>query len=172
MNTTTTERITAALLDSRATVSPALVAAIAVSASVEEIAAAFRMYAAARIATAMRKRELEEALHADGWSRRAAKAEASHRVANQSPKGDTYMNTTSTTAAERIATLLHMSRTASWTSDQTLELSAAMKGQPPEVLAMALLQFSQGLLHASRQVVELQIDCANGQAARDEGRLQ
>lgn len=167
---TAAERITSALLETRAKVTPDLVAAIATAGSVEEIAAAFRVYAAARIATAMRKRELEQTLHADGWSRKAAKAEAGHRVANKSPQGDTHMETT--TAAERIAALLHMTRTASWTSDNTLELSAAMKGQPPDVLAMALLQFSQGLLRASRQVVALQIDCANGQAARDEGRLQ
>lgn len=74
-----------------------------------------------------------------------------------------------------IASLLHQSRSASWTSNHTLELSGAMKGQPPEVLAMALLEYSQGLLNASRQVVSLQIDCETAIAERDEqtgGRLQ
>lgn len=166
---TAAERIAAALLETRAKITPNLVAAIAAAASAQEIAAAFHAYAAERTTTALQKRELERALRAEGWSRHAAKAEAGHRVANQS-QGDTHMNATN--QAERIATLLHMTRAPSWTSDRTLELSAAMKGQPPEVLAMALLQFSQGLLRASRQVVALQLDCANGQAARDEGRLQ
>lgn len=81
------------------------------------------------------------------------------------------MNTTNETAAH-IAELLHLTRSTSWTSDSALELSAAMRDQPPYVLAMALLEFSNGLLRASRQVVALEIDCANGQIARDEGRLQ
>lgn len=78
---TPADRITAALLESRVKVSPALVDAIATAGSVQEVAAAFKVYAAARIATALRKRELERALHADGWSRTAAKVEASHRLA-------------------------------------------------------------------------------------------
>jgi hypothetical protein len=72
----------------------------------------------------------------------------------------------------RIVELLHQARSTSWTSDSALQLSAAMRGQPAEVLAMALLEFSNGMLRASRQVVALEIDCANGQIARDEGRLQ
>lgn len=75
-------------------------------------------------------------------------------------------------AASRIAELLHRSRSASWTSDHSLELSAAMRHQPPEILALALLEFSQGLLKASRQVVSLQIDCETAVAERDAGRLQ
>lgn len=80
--------------------------------------------------------------------------------------------------ASKIAALLHLSRSASWTSDHCLELSGAMKGQPPEVLACALLEFSRSLLRASRQVVTLQIDAAIVEqviAERDEqtgGRLQ
>lgn len=74
--------------------------------------------------------------------------------------------------AARIAELLHKTRSTNWTSDSALELSAAMRYQPPEVLAMALLEFSNGLLRSSRQVVALQIDCANGQIERDAGRLQ
>jgi hypothetical protein len=77
-----------------------------------------------------------------------------------------------TEKASRITELLHQTRSTHWTSDSALQLSAAMRGQPPEVLAMALLQFSNGLLRASRQVVALQIDCEQGQIARDEGRLQ
>lgn len=80
MNSTAAERIASALLETRAKVTPNLVAAIAAAESVEEIAAAFRVYAAARMAVALRKRELEQTLHADGWSRRTAKAEASHRL--------------------------------------------------------------------------------------------
>lgn len=79
---------------------------------------------------------------------------------------------TPTESAAHIAELLHLTRSTNWTSDSALQLSAAMRDQPPEVLAMALLQFSNGLLRASRQVVALEIDCANGQIARDEGRLQ
>lgn len=63
-------------------------------------------------------------------------------------------------AASRIAELLHRSRCASWTSDHCLELSAAMRNQPPEVLACALLEFSQSMLRASRQVVTTQINAA------------
>lgn len=167
---TAAERIASALLETRAKVTPNLVAAIATAGSAQEVAAVFHAYAAERTTTALQKRELERALRAEGWSRHAAKAEAGHRVANQS-QGDTHMNTTEQ-IAERIAALLHMTRASSWTSDHSLKLSAAMKGQPPEVLAMALLQFSQGLLRASRQVIALQIDCANGEIARDEGGLQ
>lgn len=79
---------------------------------------------------------------------------------------------TTTETAANIAALLHESRGTHWNLDTALQLSAAMRGQPPEVLAMALLEFSNGLLRASRQVVALEIDCANGQMARDEGRLQ
>lgn len=76
------------------------------------------------------------------------------------------------TAALKIAELLHRSRSASWTSDHTLELSAAMRNQPAEIMALALLEFSQGLLKASHQVVALQIDCETAIAERDSGRLQ
>lgn len=79
---------------------------------------------------------------------------------------------TTTETAAKIAALLHESRGTHWNSDTALQLSAAMRGQPPEVLAMALLEFSNGLLRASRNVVSLEIDCANSQAARDAGGLQ
>lgn len=77
--------------------------------------------------------------------------------------------------ASHIAALLHQTRSASWTSDRTLELSAAMKGQSAEVLAMALLEFSQGLLRASHGVVSIQINAAITEqiiAERDSGLLQ
>ena len=74
--------------------------------------------------------------------------------------------------AHKIAAMLHESRGTHWNSDTALQLSAAMRGKAPEVLAMALITYSTGLLRASRQVVALEIDCANGQIARDEGRLQ
>lgn len=63
-------------------------------------------------------------------------------------------------AALRIAELLHRSRSASWTSDCTLELSAAMRHQPPEVLACALLEYSQAMLRAAHGVVSIQINAA------------
>lgn len=47
-----------------------------------------------------------------------------------------------------------------------------MRHQPAEVMALALLEFSAGLLNASRQVVALQIDCETAVAERDAGRLQ
>lgn len=78
----------------------------------------------------------------------------------------------------RIAELLHQTRSASWTSDHCLELSGAMKGQPAEILALALLEFSQGMLRAARQVVTIQRDAAITEQVmceRDEqtgGRLQ
>lgn len=81
-------------------------------------------------------------------------------------------------AASHIAELLHRSRSASWTSDCTLELSAAMRNQPAEILALALLQFSQSMLRAAKQVVTIQLDAAVTDevlAERDEqtgGRLQ
>lgn len=84
--------------------------------------------------------------------------------------------TTPNETAARIAGLLHRSRCASWTSDQTLELSAAMRGQPPEVLALALVEYSYAMLRASHGVVSLQIDAAITEqviAERDAGgRLQ
>lgn len=79
---------------------------------------------------------------------------------------------TQLTAASKIAELLHRSRCASWTSDHTLDLSAAMRNQPPEVLACALLEFSQNMLCAAHGVVSLQIDCETAVAERDAGRLQ
>lgn len=82
------------------------------------------------------------------------------------------MNMTPTETALHIAGLLHESRSSRWTSDRALELSAAMRGQRPEVLAMALLDFSNGLLRAARGVVELQIGCQESQAARNAGELQ
>lgn len=80
------------------------------------------------------------------------------------------MNSTETAA--QIAAMLHQTRSTTWSADRALELSAAIREQPAEVLAMALITYSTGLLGASRQIVALQIDCANGQIARDEGRLQ
>lgn len=78
--------------------------------------------------------------------------------------------------ASHIAALLHQTRSASWTSDRTLELSAAMKGQSAEVLACALLQYSQGLLRAAHGAVTIQLDCAITEqviAERDSaGRMQ
>lgn len=84
---TTAERIATALLETRAKVTPNLVAAIAAAASVQEVAAAFHAYAAERVTTALQKRELERALHAEGLSRRAAKAEVSHRFATPPQHG-------------------------------------------------------------------------------------
>lgn len=77
--------------------------------------------------------------------------------------------------ASKIAELLHRSRCTSWTSDHCLELSGAMRNQPPEVLALALLEFSQGLLRASHGVVSIQLHAAITEqviAERDAGRLQ
>lgn len=65
-----------------------------------------------------------------------------------------------TQAAERIAALLHQTRSAGWTYDRTFELTAAMRGQAPETLALALMLYTQGLLNASRQVLTLQRDAA------------
>lgn len=84
---TTAERIAAALLETRAKITPNLVAAIAAAASAQEIAAAFHAYAADRVTTALQKRELERALHAEGLSRRAAKAEVSQRLATPPQHG-------------------------------------------------------------------------------------
>lgn len=81
------------------------------------------------------------------------------------------MTTTNKTAAH-IAELLHLTRSTSWTSDSALELSAAMRDQSAETLAMALITYTTGLLRASRGVVELQLGCQQSQAARDEGLLQ
>ena len=84
------------------------------------------------------------------------------------------MNTPNQTA-QRIAELLHISRSGCWTSDHCLELSAEMKGQSPEVLACALLEFSQSMLRGAHQVVSLQRDAAIIEqviAERDAGRLQ
>jgi len=77
---TPAERIAGCLRAAGARITPDIVAAITAAGSVEEVAAAFHAYAAERMATALQKRELEQALHADGWSRRTAKAEASRRL--------------------------------------------------------------------------------------------
>lgn len=83
---------------------------------------------------------------------------------------------TQLTAALRIAELLHRSRSTSWCSDHCLELSAAMSGQSADVLALALLEFSQSMLRAAKQVVTIQLDAAVTDeviAERDAGgRLQ
>jgi hypothetical protein len=74
--------------------------------------------------------------------------------------------------AQRIAELLHLSRNATWTTDQTLELSAAVKGQSTEILAMALLLFSGGLLLAARSATQLEREVVIAEAELDErGRL-
>ena len=62
--------------------------------------------------------------------------------------------------AQRIAGLLHQTRNASWTTDSTLELSAALKMATPGELATALLAFSNDLLRAAKQVVTIQRDAA------------
>lgn len=80
--------------------------------------------------------------------------------------------TTPTETAAHIAELLHLTRSTNWTSDSALELSAATLNQPAHVLALALLEFSSGLLRASKSVLEIQLDCANSQKAAEEGRLQ
>jgi hypothetical protein len=82
------------------------------------------------------------------------------------------MHHTNETTVAHIAELLHQTRSTTWCTDRALELSAAMRNQPSEVLAMALISYSAGLLGASRQVVALQLDCAKSQAARDAGELQ
>lgn len=79
---------------------------------------------------------------------------------------------TTTETAAHIAALLHQTRSTTWSTDRALELSAAIRDQPAEVLAMALITYSTGLLGASRQVVELQIGCQQSQAARGAGELQ
>lgn len=76
--------------------------------------------------------------------------------------------------AQHIAELLHLARTPGWTTDQTLELTAALKGQSTEVLAMAVLLFGGGLLLAARSATELQREVAIAEAEIDErgGLLQ
>lgn len=69
------------------------------------------------------------------------------------------MNTTNPNVL-RIAGLLHQTRNASWTSDNTLELSAAIKTATPYEMAMALIEYSHDLLRASKQVLTIQRDAA------------
>ncbi len=79
---------------------------------------------------------------------------------------------TPTETAANIAAILHETRSASWSTDRALELSAATINQPPEVLAMALVTYTHALLRASKAVLSMQVDCEKSQAARDAGELQ
>lgn len=76
--------------------------------------------------------------------------------------------------ARHIAELLHLARNSGWTTDGAIELSGAMKDQPSEVLALALLIFSNDLLRAARSVTALQIAVARAEDERDAlgGQLQ
>lgn len=85
--------------------------------------------------------------------------------------------TTKNEHVARIAGLLHQTRSASWTSDRSLELSAAMKTATPGEMALALLEFSHDLLRAAKSVTELQLNAAIGEQVMNErdatgGRLQ
>jgi len=69
------------------------------------------------------------------------------------------MNTANQTA-QHIAALLHKTRSPGWTTDNTLELSAAMKAATHDEMVMALLMFTSDMLAAARNVVTLQRDAA------------
>lgn len=66
----------------------------------------------------------------------------------------------STEKARRIASLLHLTRNASFSSDQALELSAALHGAKMEEIAWGTIEFCTGLLSASRQVLRVRRDAA------------
>lgn len=65
-----------------------------------------------------------------------------------------------TIASERIAELLHRSRSPGWSTDNTLELSAAVKVATEDDAHLALLSFTTGMLSAARGVVQIQRDAA------------
>lgn len=68
--------------------------------------------------------------------------------------------TTTNQNAQHIAALLHMSRSPAWTTDNTLELSAATRSATHDEMAMALLMFTSDMLAAARNVVTIQRDMA------------
>ncbi|MDP3514183.1 MAG: hypothetical protein Q8S20_15700 [Sulfuritalea sp.] len=65
-----------------------------------------------------------------------------------------------TIASEKIAGLLHQTRSPSWTSDNTVELSAAIKNLTADEAHLALLSFCRGMLTASRSCLLIRRDAA------------
>lgn len=65
-----------------------------------------------------------------------------------------------TSNAQRIAELLHLTRSAAWTSDDSLALSAALKSATADDCHLALLTFSMSMLAASRGCLLIQRDAA------------
>ena len=62
--------------------------------------------------------------------------------------------------AQRIAGLLHQTRSASWTIEQTHELVAAVREASEVETKLALLSYTMGMLTASRSCLMLQRDAA------------
>lgn len=65
-----------------------------------------------------------------------------------------------TVASERLAELLHRSRSPGWTSDDAIALSDAIRAASSDECTLALFSFGQALLAAARNVVQLQRDAA------------
>ena len=62
--------------------------------------------------------------------------------------------------SESIAALLHQTRSSSWTVDDTLSLSAAIKGATADEAAMALISFTLGMLASAHSATLLQRETA------------
>lgn len=65
-----------------------------------------------------------------------------------------------TPSSERIAELLHRTRSPGWSADDTLALSAAVKGITADDAHLALLSFVTGMLSASRGCLLIARDAA------------
>jgi hypothetical protein len=77
--------------------------------------------------------------------------------------------------SNKIAEKLHQTRAAAWTIDDSIELAATIRAASADECQHALLDFTMGLLSASRNVLTLQLDAALIEdviAERDGGTLQ
>lgn len=74
--------------------------------------------------------------------------------------------------ANKITEQLHLMRAPSAGFTEAHELAEVLHQAHPEDCKLALLEFCKGMLLASRNVAQLQIDAAGAETARNIGSLQ
>lgn len=75
-------------------------------------------------------------------------------------------------SSNKITELLHIMRTPAAGFTEAHQLAEALHHAHSDDCKLALLEFCKGMLIASRNVTQLQIDVAGVEAARDSGSLQ
>lgn len=72
-----------------------------------------------------------------------------------------------TIRTEKITALLHETRATTWSADKAMELAHLLNEVTTYEKAIAVMEYSRGLLLTSRNILQFQITAAVAEAERD-----